>query len=42
LEQQWSNIKETPNGKDDDHDGYVDDVNGWDFGDLDNEPFELS
>jgi cell wall-associated protease len=28
----WVNPKEIPgNGKDDDHDGYVDDVHGWDF-----------
>jgi len=28
----WVNPKEVPgNGKDDDHDGYVDDVHGWDF-----------
>ena len=28
----WVNPKETPgNGKDDDNDGYVDDVHGWDF-----------
>jgi len=28
----WVNPKETPgNGKDDDHNGYVDDVHGWDF-----------
>ena len=28
----WVNPKEIPaNGKDDDHDGFVDDVHGWDF-----------
>src|ERR1700722_10051609 len=28
----WSNPKEVPgNGIDDDHDGYIDDVHGWDF-----------
>src|SRR5271155_5024300 len=28
----WVNSKEIPNNKiDDDHNGYVDDVNGWDF-----------
>src|SRR5581483_1179215 len=28
----WANPGEIPNnGIDDDHDGYVDDVNGWDF-----------
>ena len=29
--QRWSNAKEIANGKDDDNDLYVDDVNGWDF-----------
>lgn len=28
----WTNPKEKPgNGKDDDHNGYVDDIHGWDF-----------
>lgn len=28
----WENGKEKPaNGKDDDHDGYIDDVHGWDY-----------
>lgn len=28
----WVNLKEIPeNGVDDDHNGYVDDINGWDF-----------
>src|SRR5262249_4257921 len=35
----WVNPGEIPgNGVDDDHDGYVDDVNGWDFGDDDADP----
>lgn len=35
----WTNPGEIPgNGIDDDHDGYVDDVHGWDFGDDDNDP----
>ncbi len=35
----WTNPGEIPgNGIDDDHDGYVDDVHGWDFGDADNDP----
>jgi len=27
----WKNERETPNGKDDDGNGYVDDLHGWDF-----------
>lgn len=27
----WSNPGELPNGLDDDHNGYIDDVHGWDF-----------
>lgn len=35
----WTNPGEiAANGKDDDKDGYVDDVHGWDFGDGDNDP----
>jgi serine protease len=35
----WTNTKEIPNnGLDDDRNGYVDDVHGWDFGDKDNDP----
>ncbi len=35
----WVNQAEIPgNGIDDDHNGFVDDVNGWDFGDNDNNP----
>ena len=35
----WVNPGEIPgNGLDDDHDGYVDDVNGWDFGNNDADP----
>ena len=31
-EQIWINTKETPNnGIDDDHNGYIDDINGWSF-----------
>jgi subtilisin family serine protease len=34
----WTNKKEIPgNGIDDDHNGYVDDVNGWNFSDRDND-----
>ena len=41
----WRNWGETPgNGIDDDHNGYIDDVRGWDFGGLsgtpDNDPME--
>jgi subtilisin family serine protease len=35
----WTNPAEIPgNGVDDDHNGYVDDVRGWDFVDNDNDP----
>ncbi len=34
----WSNPRERPNGLDDDGNGYVDDVRGWDFGESDNDP----
>ncbi|MGE5352029.1 MAG: S8 family peptidase, partial [Acidobacteriota bacterium] len=35
----WINKKEIPgNGIDDDHNGYVDDVRGWDFGGLNGTP----
>jgi subtilisin family serine protease len=35
----WTNPGEIPgNGIDDDGDGYIDDVHGWDFGDNDNDP----
>jgi subtilisin family serine protease len=44
----WSNPKETPGNRvDDDHDGYVDDVHGWNFiggpaGDVDHDTFEVT
>ena len=35
----WVNVDEIPgNGIDDDNNGYIDDINGWDFGDDDNNP----
>jgi subtilisin family serine protease len=35
----WKNMKEIPgNGIDDDKNGFVDDVNGWDFGGLEGNP----
>ena len=35
----WVNVDEIPgNGIDDDNNGFIDDVNGWDFGDNDNNP----
>ncbi len=35
----WTNPGEVPaNGVDDDGNGYIDDVSGWDFGDADNDP----
>ncbi|WP_056465731.1 S8 family serine peptidase [Bacillus sp. FJAT-25509] len=37
----WTNTKEIPgNGIDDDHNGYVDDVNGWDFYHDDNSVYD--
>ena len=37
----WHNSKEIPgNGIDDDHNGYVDDIIGWDFFDQDNKPWD--
>ena len=37
----WTNAGEIPgNGLDDDHNGYVDDVHGWDFINGDNNPFD--
>jgi subtilisin family serine protease len=37
----WRNANEVPsNGIDDDHNGYVDDVIGWDFFDHDNRPWD--
>ncbi|MGE5086088.1 MAG: S8 family serine peptidase, partial [Bacillota bacterium] len=39
----WRNEKEIPNnGIDDDGNGYIDDVIGWDFASNDNKPFDLS
>lgn len=39
----WRNANEIPNNNiDDDHNGYVDDVVGWDFVSNDNKPFDLS
>ncbi len=40
----WTNAKEIPNNKkDDDKNGYIDDINGWNFlGDADNEQLEMS
>ncbi len=36
----WRNEKEEPNGKDDDGDGYVDDLIGWNFVGHDNNPWD--
>lgn len=37
----WANTKEVPgNSKDDDANGYVDDVKGWDFRDNDGDPMD--
>ncbi|MEJ0080825.1 MAG: hypothetical protein WDM78_07715 [Puia sp.] len=43
----WNNPKENYNGKDNDHDGYIGDVHGWNFiggahGDIDKENLELT
>jgi len=39
VNQCWVNIDEIPdNGKDDDNNGYIDDLIGWDFRDYDNNP----
>jgi subtilisin family serine protease len=38
----WRNTKEVVNGRDDDGNGYVDDVIGWDFTDNDNDPFDFT
>jgi subtilisin family serine protease len=43
----WKNPKETYDGKDDDHNGYVNDVHGWDFiggahGDVNQDNLEIT
>lgn len=39
----WTNPDEIPgNGEDDDNNGYIDDVNGWDFNHRDNTVFDSS
>jgi subtilisin family serine protease len=43
INNMWRSSKETPgNGIDDDQNGYVDDVVGWDFHSNDNKPYDLS
>lgn len=43
LPNMWRNSKEIPgNGIDDDHNGYVDDIVGWDFVSQDNKPYDLA
>lgn len=38
----WTNPGEIPgNNIDDDGNGFIDDVNGWDFGELDNDPSDV-
>ncbi len=34
----WTNGADTPNGSDDDNNGYIDDSAGWDFANNDNDP----
>ena len=39
----WTNLGEVPdNGVDDDNNGYIDDVHGWDFYDADNDPGDFT
>jgi hypothetical protein len=38
----WTNPHDTPNGRDDDGNGYVDDVHGWDFANGDNSVYDGS
>ncbi len=38
----WRNRRETPNGVDDDGNGYVDDLIGWNFYDNDNNPWDFA
>ncbi len=43
ISNMWRNTKEIPgNGVDDDKNGYVDDIVGWDFAMNDNKPYDLS
>lgn len=43
LPNMWRNTKEIPNNNiDDDNNGYVDDIVGWDFLDNDNKPYDLA
>ena len=37
----WSNPGETLNGADDDGNGLVDDIRGWDYAGLDNDPLDI-
>lgn len=42
LQRLWRNEAEVPNGRDDDHNGYVDDLIGWNFVDHNNRPDDRS
>jgi subtilisin family serine protease len=42
AEKIWHNAAERKNGRDDDNNGYVDDVIGWNFVDDNNNPWDLS
>jgi thermitase len=43
LPNMWRNPKEIPdNGIDDDNNGYIDDIVGWDFASKDNKPYDLA
>ncbi len=38
----WRNVNEQRNGRDDDHNGFVDDLIGWNFVDASNNPWDQS
>ena len=43
AENMWVNEKEIPgNGIDDDHNGYIDDINGWNFTENTNDPMDTA
>lgn len=43
LPNMWRNLKEIPNNNiDDDNNGYIDDIVGWDFLGKDNKPYDLA
>jgi subtilisin family serine protease len=43
IDNMWRNPREIPNnGIDDDNNGYIDDIVGWDFAGNDNKPYDLT